>query len=193
MAKDIEIQRQTLELAKQEQYLSQLEGGVDLKNRRIRLTGPIEEGDFDYIDATLTMLENESNRGITLRINSPGGDVYEALAIVGRLSSSKCKITTEVYGHCMSASVLILASGDKRRMSSYSWLMHHKSSYGLQGSHDMIVKEVNQMKREEKVWAKWMEELTAKKAEYWEKSAEHKNLYLTAEQCLEFGVIDEII
>jgi len=192
--KDIEIQKQTLELTKEQVYYERLlEDGIDLKNRTIRFTGEIESGSFDFVDAALTMLENDNSKAITIKINCPGGEVYESLAIIGRLKASKCRIITEAYGHCMSAAVLILACGDKRRMSHYSWLMHHKASYGLMGDHDRIVKEVEQMKREEKVWATWMEELTDKDAKYWEKSCEHKNLYLSAEQCFELGVIDEII
>jgi ATP-dependent protease ClpP protease subunit len=93
----------------------------------------------------------------------------------------------------MSAAVLILACGNVRRMSRYSWFMSHKASYTLEGDHDKIVEEVAHMEQEEQLWAHWMEELSTTDSEYWLSSCHKKNMYLTAEECLQHGVIDEII
>ena len=95
---------------------------VDFKSRVIRISEEIDAGVFDKIDAAMNHLERSCRKMITIKINSEGGSVYDALAIVGRLTSSKCKIVTEGHGRVMSAATLILACGDERKMSKYCWL-----------------------------------------------------------------------
>jgi ATP-dependent Clp protease protease subunit len=177
------------------------EQGIDFRNRVIRVTGPIGTPGpfdisfttFDMVDAAMTEMEKQSNDPVTIRINSPGGEVYEGLAIVGRLSASPCQIITESYGHTMSAATLITACGDIRKMSKYTIAMFHQCSYGLQGSHEEVKQEVEQMEREEKLWAKWMANLSKKSEKFWFTAVKKKNVYLTAEEMLKYGVIDEII
>ena len=55
----------------------------------------------------MTTLENLNRKTITIKINSYGGDVYTALAIVGRMLESKCLLQTKGYGKIMSAATII--------------------------------------------------------------------------------------
>ena len=169
------------------------EHDIDVKTRTIRIVGTIGHAtDFEFIDSALSVLESESRKAITIKINSGGGAVYEALAIVGRMKASRCQIITEGYGHVMSAATLILAAGNRRRMSKYATFMHHESSYMVGGSHSQVKEEIEQMEKEEELWSGWMEELTTTDASDWRKFAHKKNLYLTAEECIKHGVIDEV-
>lgn len=169
------------------------EKGINFKDRIIQLTGEIEpQSSFDYMDAALTEMERESKKAITIKINSPGGSPTEALAIVGRLRNSKCQIVTEVYGEAASAAVLILAAGDKRRMSRYASFMHHQSSYNVSGDHASVKDTVEQAERDEKLWAQYMEEFTFRDRDYWYNSAIRRNLFLNSAQCLQDGVVDEV-
>lgn len=167
--------------------------GVNFKDRIITWSAEIEHPMFTVIDAAITEMERDSRKTITLRLNSPGGDTYEALAVVGRLRRTKCKIVTEGFGHIMSAATLILACGDERRFSKYGVFMHHESTYGIEGKHSEVKDLAEQMEREELQWAKNMEVFSKKSAKFWLKEGTRKDAYFTAEQLLEFGVIDEII
>ena len=168
--------------------------GVNFQQRIIQITGPIEPGLFDKVDAAMTVLEEDSRKSITIRINSEGGAVYEAMAIVGRLTKSSCQIITEGYGAVWSAATLILACGDKVKMSQFCWWMYHSGSYGDTGTHGHMKQEVAQFDREHKLWAKWMTDLTDHKdAKFWYNLGMHKDEYFTADQLLEKGIIDEII
>lgn len=170
-----------------------VEESINIKEREIQLTGII--GDdicFEFVDAALTVLESQSRKGIKVKIYSTGGSVYEALAIVGRLTASHCQITTEGYGAIMSAATLILACGSKRRISQYTTFMHHESSYYLGGKHSEVREEIEQMEREEQLWAQWMEKFSALDAESWLKRARKKNWYLTAEECAKYKIVDEV-
>ena len=171
------------------------EKGVNFQQRVIQITGEIEQGLFDKIDAAMTILEEDSRKSITIRINSEGGVIYEAMAIVGRLTKSHCKIITEGYGAVWSAATLILSCGDKVKMSNYCWWMYHSGSYGdSKGTHAQMRQEVQQFDKEHKLWAKWMVDFTQyKDAKFWYQLGMNKDEYFTPQELLEKGIIDEII
>lgn len=165
---------------------------VDFKNRIITISGDIDSDAFEIIDAGLTEMESQSKKTVTIKINSGGGDTYQAGAIVGRLRESKCKIVTKGYGHIMSAATLILASGQERLCSKYALFMHHESSYGMEGRHSDAKDFIQQMEKEDDLWSAWMESFTKKPAAYWKKTGVRKDAYFTAEDLLELGVVDEL-
>lgn len=169
------------------------EHGVNFGQRTITISEEISESTFRLIDAALSEMEHEAKAKVTLRINSCGGSVYDALAVIGRMKASKCKIVTEAYGAVMSAALLIFVSGEQRKISETSWLMHHSSSYEVAGTHKEIKDLVEQREREEKKWAAIMSKYTTQSAEYWYEKAKDKDFYMTAEQALQLGVADEII
>jgi ATP-dependent protease ClpP protease subunit len=167
--------------------------GVNFKDRIITLTEVIEYPMFDILDGAMSIMEAESKKAITIRIKSVGGDVYSTLALVGRLKSSKCKIITEGYGEVMSAAVLVLACGEKRRISKYAFFMHHEASYEVEGRHSANKNTVAQMEKEEKQWAKWMASFSKKDEKFWLTKGITFDAYFTPEELLKMGVVDEII
>lgn len=168
--------------------------GVDFKARVISITDDIENGLFHVIDAGLREMEQTSRKGITIVVNSYGGSIYEALAIVGRLKSSPCQITTRGFGAVMSAATLILACGDKRLLSKYTVTMFHQPSIELGfeklGQHTSAIQ---QLAAEWRTWSRWMEEFTGKDQDYWFSLGAGIDQYFTPEECLELGVVDELI
>lgn len=183
--KDIDLELVRLEFC--------FDRGINIADRIIQLTGDIEEGvTFDFVDAALTEMERENKKSITLKINSPGGSVYEALAVVDRIRESKCHIITKCYGHAMSAASLILAAGNKRYIGKQSWLMHHEISSNFSGSLSAIDEELKQLKREMQQWAIAMSHFSNESVEFWKNAAYKTDFYLNAEECLQVGVIDEV-
>ena len=169
------------------------EKGINFKDRIIQITGEIEENSsFDWLDAALTEMERDSKKAITLKINSPGGSVYEALAMVDRIQESKCHIVTKCYGHAMSAAGLLLAAGNKRLMGKRSWFMYHEIYTGARGTVSELKDQVSQVEREMQDWARAMEEFTDQHCDYWQSVAHKHDFHLNAEQCLELGVVDEL-
>lgn len=161
--------------------------------RVILINGEINNQTFAYVDEKLNEFESDGDNFVTVRINSEGGEVYAALAIVGRLKSSRLKIVTEGYGPVMSAATLILACGNHRVMSRYAWFMHHESTVKLKGRISSVIDELEQEKREELSWAVAMAELTNQDLKFWKSKGTRTDLYLSPEQCLELKIIDEII
>lgn len=171
----------------------QFEYGVNFKERIINITGEIDEETFDLVDAAMTELESQNKRDIVIKINSEGGSVYQAMAIIGRIKESKCGVITKGYGAVMSAATLILASGTRKRMLSRdAEFMHHEASYAIEDRHSQIKALVLQTEKEEKKWSERMAECSNKDAAFWLEKGVGVDVYFTAQELLEMEVVDEL-
>lgn len=167
---------------------------VNFKTRTILLNQEIDEASFTLIELALSEMEAHSRQPIIIRINSDGGSTYDALAIVGRMRRSKCKIITEGYGKVQSCATLILAAGKLRRFSHIATFMHHESSYALEkGKHSGQLALVSQFEKEEKLWAECMARFSKKPVSFYLKAGKYVDKYWTPEQLIEFGIVDELI
>ncbi len=169
-----------------------VEYGIDFKRRIISLTGEVDEFMYDILDFGMTEMESSSRKGITIKINSPGGSTYQAMAIVGRIKECNCHTISKGYGQVMSAATLILACAKKRKMSYYSFFLWHEASYDLSGRHSQNKADVKQVEKEEKLWAFWMAEFSKKDSKFWLEHGVGLDAYFTAEQLLKMGVVDEL-
>ncbi|WP_340583911.1 head maturation protease, ClpP-related [Brucella pseudintermedia] len=75
-------------------------------------------------------LRSIGNKDITVRINSPGGDMFEGIAIYNLLRTHPAKVTVEVLGWAASAASIIAMAGDDIRMGLGSFMMVH-NAWGL--------------------------------------------------------------
>ncbi len=77
-------------------------------------------------------------KDITVQINSPGGDLFEGLAIYNLLRKHKAKVTVEVLGWAASAASIIAMAGDEIKMGLGSFMMVHNAWGVVVGNrHDM--------------------------------------------------------
>lgn len=83
-------------------------------------------------------LRSIGSQDITVRINSPGGDMFEGIAIYNLLRSHPAKVTVDVLGWAASAASIIAMAGDEIRMGLGSFMMVH-NAWGLVigNRHDM--------------------------------------------------------
>jgi ATP-dependent Clp endopeptidase proteolytic subunit ClpP len=169
------------------------EHGVNFQQRTILISEDIDSETFKKVDAALTEMESESRRTVTIKINSTGGNVYDALAIVGRMKAANCTINTEGYGAVMSAAVAILAAGKRRKISSSSWIMVHQSHYELAGRVEDHKAYLEQAAREEEQWAQIMALHSAVSKDEWLNLCREKDYYMSADELMELGAVDEII
>lgn len=94
---------------------------------------PIGEWGYTLKDFTSALASAPSDK-ITLRINSPGGEVVEALAIHDLILASDKTITAEVYGLCASAATLVALACDSVRIAANATWMVHEPSFTLSGT-----------------------------------------------------------
>lgn len=93
---------------------------------------------YIVLNEFLNDLEKVKNRSkITLRINSPGGELYAGLAIMNRLSELKGDVITIVDGLAASAASIIMQGGKTRKVHKGSMVMAHGASLFLYGSYNV--------------------------------------------------------
>lgn len=166
-----------------------------LKDRIIFIGDDVNPHTANLIVAQLLFLDNEnSNRDIYLYINSPGGSVYDALAIYDTMKFVKSDIQTVGIGVQASAAAFLLSSGTKgkRFLLPHATVMIHQPSSGTRGKvtdQEIDLKEALRVKR-------LMEEIMAKntgqKADKIHTDME-RDFWLTAEEAKKYGLVDKII
>lgn len=142
----------------------------------------------------LSMLE-KSYSTINLRIHSPGGSVFEGVAIYNAIKNSKAVINVYIDGIAASMASIIAIAADKTYMGKTSKMMIHQSEGGLIGN-------ANQMKN----YAMLLESINSTFAElYAEKTGKTKewvtdhwlkdgiDTWFTAKQAKASGLVDEIV
>lgn len=160
---------------------------------KIYLHGEINEEMALRFSQELSVLEaNKKVDEVIIELSSEGGIAYDALTIAGRMRSSNLGIHVRAYGLVASAAVIILAYGCYRTMTEESWVMVHEDSGDATGSVSELEAKVAHARRMEIQWYKLMANSTHISAEKWARL--HKaTTYLSAEESLKLGLIDEIV
>ena len=166
-----------------------------LKERIIFMIGQVEERMANLIVAQLLFLEAEnSEKDISLYINSPGGVVTAGMSIYDTMQFIKPDVSTICMGQAASMGSLILSAGAKGKRYSLpnSRIMIHQLSGGYQGQAsdiDIHAREALKLKtRLNEVMAKH----TGKTVEQIEKDTDRDNFF-SADEAVEYGLLDKVI
>lgn len=168
-----------------------------LKERIIFLNGEVNDPVSNSICAQLLFLEAEDpNSDINFYINSPGGLVTAGMAMYDTMQYIKCDVSTIVMGQAASMGSFLANAGaaGKRFMLPGARHMIHQPLGGASGQASDIeirAKEIVRIKRE--LTEKYVEHNTKGKTfEEFEKAMDRDN-FMTAQEALDFGLVDEII
>ncbi len=166
----------------------------------IRIIGAIDEDAYAEFCVNLDALENitptsKRPKRVTLEIMSDGGNAYSALAFVSRMRLSPLQFRTLASGRVASAATLILAAGNERFMTRESWLMVHEDSGGVEGTVSQMEAEIFHMRAMEDQWNKMLADWSHGKSskESFDELHKRGDTNMNARECLEWGLIDEII
>jgi len=183
-------------LDKETQILfKQLEWGINLDTNTMYLTYEI---DTDQLYSVMTRFDNfiqysDGKKDVNLIISSYGGDVYAMLGTIDYFKSLPVKVNTHCIGACMSAAAVILACGTgKRTMTENSTVMVHEGSAFEVGKTSDVIKGADHMKRLQININRILGDVTKKTQKFWE-DISHQDTYLTSEECLDYGIVDEIV
>ena len=160
----------------------------------IYITGDIDDEKFQCFLEAMLDSEKSKSKTIDIVLHSFGGLAYSAIAFHDRIRNSSKEVRITAYGCCMSAAVLILAAGDIRRMSKNSWVMCHEDT-APSTKHIKVSdgeKAMKHARRMEDQWDVLLERATSTSAAVWH-TLHKAETYLTAEECKELGLIQEII
>ncbi|MDD5935573.1 MAG: ATP-dependent Clp protease proteolytic subunit [Clostridiales bacterium] len=168
-----------------------------LKERIIFLGDEVNSETASLIVAQLLFLESEApDKDISLYINSPGGSISDGFAIVDTMNYIKCDVSTICTGMAASMGAFILAAGTKGKRYALpnALVMIHQPSGGVNApakASDIEITARFMQKTKEKV-NRIMAENTGKTPEEIEKATDRDN-YMSAQEALEFGLVDHVI
>jgi len=177
-----------------EMLMKELEWGINTDTNTLYLAGDIGGETLHSGAIHMDILHRFNPKSdINLNINSFGGDTYAMFGLVDKMRSLPVKVNTICLGTCMSAGAVILAAGTgTRKAHKHSSIMVHDGQVGIQEKVADFQRASEHFKDLTDRCNKLMAEVTKKDFEYWENINKFDS-YLTAEQALEVGIIDEII
>lgn len=166
-----------------------------LNDRIIFLSDEVNDLTSSLIVAQMLYLESvDPDKDISFYINSPGGSVTAGMAIYDTMQFVKCDVTTICIGMAASMGAFLLAAGTKgkRLALPHSEIMIHQPSGGAQGQCSDIKIRADLLLRTRDTLNRILAERTGKPVEVIERDTERDN-FMTADQALEYGLIDRII
>ena len=165
-----------------------------LKNRIIMLNGEVNEDSAQLVISSLLYLDSIDNKTpIKLYINSPGGTCSDGLGIIDTMKCIKSPVHTITIGLAASMAAMILSQGDKRFSLPNSEILIHQPLGGISFAQcsdiQIHAKSIQDTKR------KLTQMLADSSLLSYEELEEmmDRDCILSAEEALEFGIIDKIV
>lgn len=166
-----------------------------LEERIIFLGDEVNEQTANVIVAQLIHLANEDpNADISLYINSPGGSVYDGLAIVDTMNFIKPDVATYGIGLQASFGAVLLATGakGKRHMLPNARVMMHQPHGGTRGQVTDQEISLRESIRTKEVLIDIMSKATSQKPAKVRADME-RDYWLTAKEAVDYGLADKVI
>lgn len=159
-------------------------------------------GDVDeetVINAQYEIMATHRNikpdKELTLHLSSYGGGCYAGLALVGTIQQVRRdgrKVNAHVSGYAMSMGSLVLQACDRRTIDDNAWLMIHEVNYWNEGKTSAHEDYLEHIKRLQDGLYAMYSKRTGKPIEHYRKWLHKQDVYLTAAQALEHGLVDEV-
>tara|TARA_Y100000593_G_C4258736_1_gene311048 strand:+ start:431 stop:1072 length:642 start_codon:yes stop_codon:yes gene_type:complete len=175
---------------------------VDVQNNIIYFYGVVDDGNIKLLNRALRHLDKESQiftikygceaPPIELHINSYGGSLFSAFAVVDTLSQLKTPVHSYIDGSAASAATLISCCTTKRYMSRNSYMLIHQLSSSVWGKFEEIKDEMENLEMlMENIKRIYTLHTSIPKREL--DKILKRDLWLDHEKCLKWGLVDEII
>ena len=165
-----------------------------LKDRIIILSGEINDSLASIVVSELLYLDSLNHDDIYLYINSPGGSVTSGLAIYDTMNFIKSDVRTIVVGMAASMGAFLLSSGAKGKRCALknAEVMIHQVLGGTQGQATDIKIQAEHILKIKKKLNRILASNTGKSLQKVIKDCERDN-YMSSDEALHYGLIDEII
>lgn len=165
-----------------------------LKDRIIILTGEINDVSANIVVGQLLYLDSLNHDEISLYINSPGGSVTSGMAIYDTMNFIKSDVSTICIGMAASMAALLLSSGQKgkRYCLPNSEVLIHQPLGGAQGQATEIKIAAEHILKLKDKLNRILSKNTGKDLKIIENDTE-RDYFLSAEESLEYGLIDKVL
>lgn len=173
--------------------------GIKLLDNSVHfLTGEIEEENVEDCIKWLVYenLDTSKKKTLTLYINSSGGDLYQAFALIDIMRNSTHNIRTIGIGNIMSAAFLIFAAGTQgeRYIAVNTGIMCHQFSGGVEAKYHDIKAEMKENELLNKKMIDILRDATGlTPSKIKAKLLPASDVYLTAQEALDFGIADHLL
>ena len=166
-----------------------------LNDRIIFLADEVNDVTANLVVAQLLFLESvDPDKDISLYINSPGGSITAGMAIYDTMNYIKCDVSTICIGMAASMGAFLLSAGakGKRYALPNSEVMIHQPLGGFQGQATDIKIHAQRILDIKETLNKILAENTGKPLDVIKQDTERDN-FMTAQQAMEYGLIDKVI
>lgn len=166
-----------------------------LNDRIIVLSDEVNDATASLVVAQLLYLEGQdSEKDISLYINSPGGSVSAGLAIYDTMQYIKCDVSTICMGMAASMGAFLLAAGTKGKRLALpnSEIMIHQPLGQAQGQATDILIHANHIEKTRANLNRILSENTGKPLDVIARDTERDN-FMSAAEAAEYGLIDKVI
>ena len=166
-----------------------------LNDRIIMLHDEVNSATASVVVAQLLYLESQDpTKDISLYINSPGGSVTDGLAIYDTMQYIKCDVSTICMGMAASMGAFLLSAGTKGKRLALpnSTIMIHQPLGGYKGQATDMEIHTRYMLDTKARLNRILSENTGKPLDIVKADTERDN-FMTAQEALEYGLIDKII
>ena len=166
-----------------------------LNDRIIFLSDEVNDATASLVVAQLLFLEaQDPDKDISFYINSPGGSVTAGMAIYDTMQFIKCDVSTICIGMAASMGAFLLAAGTKGKRFAlpHSEIMIHQPLGGAKGQASDIKIQAELILRTRDMLNKILAEKTGRSIQEIERDTDRDH-FMTAEQALEYGLIDRIL
>jgi ATP-dependent Clp protease, protease subunit len=166
-----------------------------LKERIIFIGTPIDDMVANSVVGQLLYLQSEdATKDINMYINSPGGSIYAGLAIYDTMQWLRPDVSTVCMGMAMSMGAVLLAGGakDKRYCLPNSTMLIHQPLGGAEGQAADIEITAREILRLRRSLYEIIASHTGQTIERIQQDSD-RNYYLTAQQAVEYGLVDDIL
>ena len=166
-----------------------------LKDRIIFIGTAIDDYVANGVIAQMLYLQMEDpKKDIHVYINSPGGSVYDGMAIYDTMQFLKCDVVTYCVGKAASMGAVLLAAGTKgkRYALPHSRVMIHQPSGGAGGQASDISIAAKEILRWRSNINDVLAKHTGKTAEQIGKDSDRDN-FMTPDEALKYGIVDQVV
>jgi len=167
-----------------------------LQDRIVYFYGVVDDDAANIIIMQLLWLQSDNpTKDIDLYINSNGGFVSQGLAIFDVIEKLKCKVNTVCVGQASSMAAFLLASGTGvRKASKNSRIMLHSVGAGYEGQFPDMEVNFKETKHCQETMMKYITEFTKGKSTLeFIRDKTLRDYFMSAEEAIEIGLIDEIL
>jgi len=166
-----------------------------LKERIIFLADEVNQYTASIVIAQLLFLEAEdSKKDIMLYINSPGGSVYDGLAIYDTMQHLKCDVATVGIGMQASMGAFLLSSGTKGKRSilPHATVMIHQPSAGTRGKVTDMEIDLKEGLRLKKMLNEILAKNSGQKLDTVERDSD-RDYWMSADEAKKYGIVDTVL